>query len=148
MPKPTLQEIYALPPHMKDDNFDLAALQTPAPENKDFTVSFTTLRASLVGVQWEQHADASNNRIVLTFVDILGDQAYLNAHAFLKTAFTCLTLHAYADDGSLNRGIAFDNIKFVVATCALNAGGGKETLRKVTFSFSDMNETQYPAKPV
>lgn len=147
MPKPTLQEIYAMPPHLKNDNFDMASLHTSAPENKDFTASFNTLRTSLMDVQWEHHADASDNRIVLTFIDILGDQAYLNAHAFLKGSFDLLTLNAYAENGEVHRGIKFANIEFVKATSALAAADGKETLRKLTFSFSSMDETHYPVEP-
>lgn len=147
MGRMTLEECYAMPAPMLDDNFDLHAIggcpvaQVSMP---DFFLNngqaFLHLHRTCVGAHWRQAAEGKTHTLHLSFHDIQGDQEYLDAMAAFNADLGTLTLQQYDQPGNAVRHVVFSNLEFFSAIQTRNAAGGKPAERVVTFNYESAQE--------
>lgn len=147
MGQPTLDEIYALPDPMLNDNFDLHGIGGGAggkfvfPEFFRHNVdAFQHLRLTCHGAHWRQAAEGKTHTLHLSFHDIQGDQLYLDAMAAFNANLGQLTLQQYSQMGKAVRQVVFTDLEFFSAVQTRNAADGKPAERVVTFNFESAKE--------
>lgn len=123
--QPTIEELYALPPCLLKRNFALKDIQMLHGARMS-DASFNVLRCSLNKFEIEDVPDVFNlfaGRVKLTFLDINGDQDYLDAHQKIKATMTDLVVTQYDDCGKPERELYFYDVQFSGAKQSLDANG-------------------------
>jgi hypothetical protein len=149
--RPTLEELYALPEPMLDDNFDLHSiggcdqLLISLPQFFIENDGFLHLHRTCLAAAWHETAEGRPNSLHLWFHDIQGDQGYLDAHAAFKSDLGYLTIQHYDMEGKAVRQTIFHDLKFAEANTAYDAAGGKVVMRFVTFHFGALHEIELKA---
>jgi hypothetical protein len=141
MPKPTLAEVYALPPLVLDDNYDLHKIQTLLGTISED--AFQILRCSVAKAAWEDVPDTFGlhaGTVTLTFHDVTGDQNYLDAHQRIRANLTDLVLHVYNQEGAAVRAIHFYDLHFSSSKQKLDSGNGKPSPRVNTYTYKARRE--------
>lgn len=143
MGMPTLEEIYALPDPMLNDNFDLHAIggcpvaQVSMPEfflnNGD---AFLHLHRTCIRAHWRKAAEGERSTLTLTFFDTQGDQEYLDTHEAFAADMGQLVLQQYNQKGEAIRQVVFSDLKFFDALQSRDASEGKAAERDVTFKYA------------
>lgn len=141
MPKPTLDEIYSLPPLVLDDNYDLHKILTLLGTISED--AFKILRCSIAKAAWEDVPDIFGlyaGTLTVTFHDVTGDQNYLDAHARIRAELTDLILHVYNQEGAAVRAIHFYDLQFSSSKQKLDSGNGKPSPRVNMYKYKSRRE--------
>lgn len=143
MGQPTLEEIYALPDPMLNDNFDLHAIggcPVSLVSMPDFFLengeAFLHLHRTCIRANWRKAAEGERSTLTLTFFDIQGDQEYLDTHEAFCADTGQLVLQQYNNLGEAIRQVVFSDLKFFDAVQSRDASEGKVAERAVTFKYA------------
>lgn len=150
MPRPTLEEVYSLPDSILRDCLSLEFVESE--HFKCTPETFKRIRVSLANVDWQ---DAPNpfapwcgGKLKLVFLDVDGDQDFLDAHAQLQQPITSLTFHVYANDGKAIREVKFTGVTTINSAQSFASDGrtGQESdfhaRRVYNYAYETRTETK------
>jgi hypothetical protein len=142
--QPTLSEIYALPPAVLQSGFalqNIQLLQGTLPDEVLRTMRCTMTKCEIEDIP--NPLDLHSGTVELTFLDINGDQDYLDGHQRIRNTMTDLIVRQYGADGRPERDIHFYDVHFSSAKQKLDAGANAKdsaSLRVNSYTFKTRRE--------
>lgn len=147
MTAPTISEIYMLPDPVFTSEFALQSVVRQGFDQFEPEV-FRMIRTTLVKAEWVDDPGLSKvggpneNRLVLTFHDVQGDQNYLNAHYFLREDLARMQIDLFDKRDGVMRCVNFDELRFLNSTQKFDsADESKCAYRVLSYGYKHRRET-------